>query len=157
MKEIFYRSPNLKHKSNNLYVHSRNTQKFGNKSLNHLEHTNGTHFLKTLSKQKICNIAIQRFYEKVFEVHHVNAMYDVDSNFNSTVMFEFHSFGPVIIHWQMLTPHSNITLFRGALFSWGKVRGSFTSFLKETADLFTSAYLHLLVYITLTKTRQQMF
>ena len=32
MKGIFYRSPNLFHKKEDLYVHSQNIIKFGNKS-----------------------------------------------------------------------------------------------------------------------------
>ena len=33
MKEMFYRFPKLTHRKNTLYVHSRNTVKFGNKSV----------------------------------------------------------------------------------------------------------------------------
>ena len=32
MKEIFHYSPNVTHKKHNLYIHTQNTRKFGNKS-----------------------------------------------------------------------------------------------------------------------------
>ena len=39
MREIFYRYPKLTHRKDNLYVHTRNTIKFGNTSLGHSGHT----------------------------------------------------------------------------------------------------------------------
>ena len=33
MKDIFHYSPNVTHKKHNLYIHTQNTTKFGNKSL----------------------------------------------------------------------------------------------------------------------------
>ena len=44
MKEVFYRSPNLSPRKGKLNVHSRNTIKLRNKSLDHL-HTDGTNSL----------------------------------------------------------------------------------------------------------------
>ena len=33
MKDIFHYSPNVTHEKHNLYIHTQNTTKFGNKSL----------------------------------------------------------------------------------------------------------------------------
>ena len=33
MKDIFHHSPNVTHKKRNLYIHTQNTTKFGNRSL----------------------------------------------------------------------------------------------------------------------------
>ena len=33
MKDVFHNSPNVTHKKHNLYIHTQNTTKFGNKSL----------------------------------------------------------------------------------------------------------------------------
>ena len=48
VKEIFYLFSNLTHRKNNFYAHTRNTIKFGDKSLDHFGHVHGTHFRKKL-------------------------------------------------------------------------------------------------------------
>ena len=52
MKEIFYPFPNLTHRKGNLYVHTRNTIKFGNRSLGESGRTYETHYLKTIEPTK---------------------------------------------------------------------------------------------------------
>ena len=47
MKEIFYLSPNETHKKYDLFVHLRNTRKYGNHSLSVL----GPHIWNSLSKE----------------------------------------------------------------------------------------------------------
>ena len=50
MKDIFHYSPNVTHKKHNLYIHTQNTTKFGNKSLGLLMQTHGAHYLNILNR-----------------------------------------------------------------------------------------------------------
>ena len=73
MKEIFYRFPKLTHRKDNLYVHTRNTIKFGNTQV-----TRGTHMkLPLLENNRVSKIVtqIQIFHEKVV---HLSAIYVVN-------------------------------------------------------------------------------
>ena len=54
MKDIFHYSPNVTHKKHNLYIHTQNTTKFGNKNLSALVQTYGTHCLNTLNWLLYC-------------------------------------------------------------------------------------------------------
>ena len=54
MKDIFHYSPNVTHKKHNLYIHTQNTTKFGNKSLRAFGAKSGTHCLNTLNRLLHC-------------------------------------------------------------------------------------------------------
>ena len=54
MKDVFHYSQNVTHKKHNLYIHTQNTTKFGNKSLRAFGAKSGTHCLNTLNRLLHC-------------------------------------------------------------------------------------------------------
>ena len=75
MKEMFYRFAKLTHRKNTLYVHSRNTVKFGN-----MGHIYGIQYQKTLYLQLNAICRLQSCMNQTGKVKIMNSF--LHSNFN---------------------------------------------------------------------------